>query len=233
MRAAAATSLLLVLGHLPAPSAGWRTLVVEGLEKIAANRTLSRDTVVSFASGGAFHLADGVTLEIEGSLTAPPVQVFFGPGRVLFTSGLTEQVTPQWWGAVGDGAHDDGEALQACLRAFPPQADGVSGRIWMPRGDYLTSRTLFLGGGGELYGDGATIRARDQTGDKLDAIITIPPGNVTRQSTTLSWRIRGIKLVGAGANPTAEQYTKVGLNCASVSYAMIVSPAAAVQSPLI
>ena len=145
-------------------------------------------------------------------------------GRVQFTTGLTKEIYPQWWGAVGDGVHDDGEAIQDCMYAYPNNENsegGVSGRIWMPRGDYLTSRSLYLAGGGELYGDGATIRARDQTGDTLDAIITIPPGNVTRQSTTLFWRIKGIRLVGAGANPTGDTYTKVGLNFASVSYAMV------------
>jgi hypothetical protein len=29
----------------------------------------------------------------------------------------------------------------------------------MPRGDYLITKTLYLGGGGEIYGDGDTLDA--------------------------------------------------------------------------
>ena len=32
-------------------------------------------------------------------------------------------------------------------------------QVWMPRGDYLITKTLYLGGGGEIYGDGDTLDA--------------------------------------------------------------------------
>ena len=40
---------------------------------------------------------------------------------------------------------------------------------------------------------GAIVRARDQIGDKLRALLTIQPGTVTRQTTTVFWRIRGMR----------------------------------------
>ena len=45
-----------------------------------------------------------VTLAVEGAVVAPPVPIFCNgsKGHVLFTTGLTKEIYPQWWGAAGD-----------------------------------------------------------------------------------------------------------------------------------
>jgi hypothetical protein len=38
-----------------------------------------------------------------------------GAANVLFSTGLTKEIVPQWWGATGNGTHDDAFAIQVQL----------------------------------------------------------------------------------------------------------------------
>lgn len=78
------------------------------------------------------------TLTLDGPITAGPHQVFGGKGKV--TGGFaTSPVLPQWWGAVGDGKHDDAPAFNAALQ-LSLTAGAVA--IQVPRGDYRIAGRL-------------------------------------------------------------------------------------------
>ena len=218
---AAAAALLALAPRAPA----FTTTTIDTRTPIGANRTINATEVWAVEGGGCLDVAERATLTVVGALSAPPMPIFCGRGRVLLASGLTQEIYPQWWGAVGDGVTDDTAALQAAFDALPNNENtvqGVSGRVVIPRGDYIVTKPLVLGGGGgEVRGDGAVFRARDQTGDKLPAIMTIRPGRVTRNSTTIFWRLKSLRFVGSGRDTSKGTFTSVGLDFASVSYAIV------------
>ena len=219
-RALAAAALLALAPRAPA----FTTTTIDTRTPIGANRTINATEVWAVEGGGCLDVAERATLTVVGVLSAPPMPIFCGRGRVLLASGLTQEIYPQWWGAVGDGVTDDTAALQAAFDALPNNENtvqGVSGRVVIPRGDYIVTKPLMLGGGGEVRGDGAVFRARDQTGDKLPAIMTIRPGRVTRNSTTIFWRLKSLRFVGSGRDTSKGTFTSVGLDFASVSYAIV------------
>ena len=220
-RALAGAAALLALAPR---AAAFTTTIIDTRTPIGANRTINATEVWAVEGGGCLDVAERATLTVVGVLSAPPMPIFCGRGRVLLASGLTQEIYPQWWGAVGDGVTDDTAALQAAFDALPNNEDtvqGVSGRVVIPRGDYIVTKPLVLGGGGEVRGDGAVFRARDQTGDKLPAIMTIRPGRVTRNSTTIFWRLKSLRFVGSGRDTSKGTFTSVGLDFASVSYAIV------------
>lgn len=81
---------------------------------------------------------EGRTLTLDGPIVAGPYQVFGGAGEVT-GSFPTSPVLPQWWGALGDGEHDDAPAFNAALR-ITRTAGSVAIRV--PRGRYRIAGRL-------------------------------------------------------------------------------------------
>ena len=58
----------------------------------------------------------------------------------------TGSTRPQMFGAVGDGIADDTAAIQAAL--------DMGGEVYIPKGRYKITRTLFIGSNTSVFGDG-------------------------------------------------------------------------------
>lgn len=126
-------------------------LVISTVWAVPVADTLTAATMV--LPGGGFDIAGA--LNVSGPFFSPGCyRVFWGAGSVSF-SGPVKEVTPQMWGAVGDGVADDAPALQAfftCLQSSKVPA--------LMRGDFRTSTALtFTGGAGASVAFDCTITA--------------------------------------------------------------------------
>src|SRR5690606_27235140 len=107
---------------------------------------LESDLVVP--AGVILGFVPGATLQgdqhvlVEGQIDAGLHQIFDGP-RVEFRPGRMEYVLPQWWGALGDGVHDDTDALQSALSARI---------VFVPAGRYRTTRELVVANRSTIVG---------------------------------------------------------------------------------
>ena len=76
---------------------------------------------LAFAPGGVLQVARHSELTVTGLLAAPIMRIFdisLQGSSVDFGSTVAlPSVYPQWWGAIGDGAHDDTAAIQGALDA--------------------------------------------------------------------------------------------------------------------
>ena len=107
----------------------------KGIYKVSKNITFEQP--VTFAEGAVLDIAAGVTVTFKGSFSAGKGQVFAGNGNV---AGL-HKLTPEWFGAKGDGKTDDTAAIQKALNTFKDsgiQYGGVKGcDVLLLRGTYL------------------------------------------------------------------------------------------------
>lgn len=92
-----------------------------GTQKITANTTFEQHVV--FKEGAVLDIAKGVTVTFRKGFTADDRQIFAGEGRL---SGV-KQLTPEWFGAVGDGEADDTVAIQRALDSFDDYGFGPGG----------------------------------------------------------------------------------------------------------
>lgn len=106
------------------------TFNIHGNINVTANATVPSTLTLRFLNGGSLTLTTGVTLTIQGPIVADLVKIFYnataGQGTVSFTGNtkLTED-SPEWWGAVGDGATNDAAAIQAAINAWPSATGGT------------------------------------------------------------------------------------------------------------
>jgi hypothetical protein len=113
------------------------------------NKNTTFDQAVIFEEGAVLDIAAGVTVTFNGAFTAGTGQVFAGKGKV---AGL-QKLTPEWFGAKGDGTVDDTAALQKAINSFPPYAFWDAGpekksNVLLLRGTYLVTKldvdTMYL-----------------------------------------------------------------------------------------
>ncbi len=114
-----------------------------------------------------FDVAEGATLTINGPIDAPLVQVFAGKGKVAFGPGKIERVYPQWFGARGDGEHDDTAAIQAAIGSI------AAGVVYLPAGRYANTGMTVHGNLSVLgAGMGASLLIFTP---KTGSCLTLPP----------------------------------------------------------
>ena len=104
-----------------------RTITIDRDHPISADMHIPPNVLLRFEMGGRILLGEGVNLTIAGPLSAPPTQIFVtasNRSRVLFLSGLSGPLLPQWWGATADDATVRGPSpppLPCCPLPLPPE----------------------------------------------------------------------------------------------------------------
>lgn len=76
------------------------------------NFTIPSGFTLKFAPGAVIEVSSEATLTLNGAISLAGMQsVITGPGKVTGAPQM-EYIYPEWFGAVGDGKHDDTKALQ-------------------------------------------------------------------------------------------------------------------------
>jgi hypothetical protein len=127
------------------------TLLINALTTVSSNVTVPSTLTLWFLGPGQLSINGGVTVAINGPLTATPKQIFSGAGTV---AGLarTGDLHPEWWGAVADGTTDNTSTLQATLDVA---ATNSLGRIVLLDGTYITGKLEWTGINISLVGAGS------------------------------------------------------------------------------
>jgi hypothetical protein len=124
-------------------------MIPPGTWTINANLTVPSNIGLWVAEGAMFNISAGITLTINGSLTAPMAPIVSGAGSVVFGARVSE-ISPYWFGAACDDATNDAPAL---TRTFA--AASASGRrvVRLPAATCrITSEVDFRGV--SIYGQG-------------------------------------------------------------------------------
>lgn len=91
-------------------------VIPAGTVNISANTTIPANVHLVVQRGGIFNIADGVTLTVNGPLTAGPYQIFAWSGTgTIAGNPRIHHTLPEWFGAVGNGSTDDYAAIEKCL----------------------------------------------------------------------------------------------------------------------
>ena len=136
--------------HIAAIEATRQTLMLPpGTWTINANLTVPSGVGLWVAEGAMFNISPGVTLTINGSLTAPMAPIISGAGNVVF-GGKVSEISPYWFGAACDDTTDDAPAL---TRTFA--AASASGRrvVRLPPATCRITREVTVPNGVGLEGD--------------------------------------------------------------------------------
>jgi len=130
-----------------AAAAEKQLIITPGSWVIDDNVTFT-STVVKVLQNADLQIATTKTLTFAGSLDAGPYQIFScaGTGKVV----LTEEVYPEWWGAVGDGITDDTATIAAAMSSGASVVD-------------LASRTYLVATGSLNLVDGQIIEGQGST----------------------------------------------------------------------
>ena len=118
-------------------SAGKTILISKPMR--VASLTIPANRDLRFVNGGSLLVTAKQTLTIKGTIDAPLIKIFDGYGLVRFQNGNVRQIYPQWWGAKGDGYHDDTNAIQRAINA----KTGYS-TIFFPSGAYYCTSTITI-----------------------------------------------------------------------------------------
>ena len=103
------------------------TLLISTEIAITTDTTIPTTVFVHVVPGGSFAVSAGKTLTMPEP-KAGRYQIYSGAGVVKFQSIFKSK--PEWWGAVGDKATDDGPAFQLAFNANPwMDLDGKDYRI--------------------------------------------------------------------------------------------------------
>ena len=114
------------------------TLVLAGGIFAVESLVFPSNVTLAFRDGGQLAVATGHEIEINGRIDAGIHPIFSGPG-IVAGNVQNLHVFPQWFGAVGDGRHDDARALQQAADL----AAGAMGRtLFVPEGEYLFTRDI-------------------------------------------------------------------------------------------
>jgi hypothetical protein len=106
-----------------------------GTWTVEANLMVPRNVTLRVEPGAVIHVANGVTLTINGPFEALIRQVFLcdGNAKVIFGPTSVKEVYPQWW-----GARSDAKERAATTRAFQAAMDAYC-RVFVPPGSYLVN----------------------------------------------------------------------------------------------
>ena len=147
-----------------------------------------KNITLVFERGAIFSLGRGVKVTINGEIQAGFQPIFRGPGRVDGNL-MARFIYPQWWGAQGDGAADDYEAI-ACA------AQAARGKVlYFTHGVYITSQMLVLPQ--QIFVDadpGTVIKAGKPMPAVMTADVATRPDYGAQQFSLKNLRIDGNRL---------------------------------------
>ena len=105
-------------------------------------------------------------MTINGAFEAGLYQVFDGDGNVSFGSSSSVAVYPQWFGATGDGTHDDTSAFEKALQS--------SKTLYLPltSGAYVVN-DLSLSNGTTIIGENRNVKIKHTTGQAVFKVTSV------------------------------------------------------------
>lgn len=117
-----------------------QTHFTRGTYSVTKDLTFTEPVVVD--DGARFEIANGVTVSFKNRFTAGTGHLFSGAGKV---AGL-KQLSPEWFGAVGDGVADDTQAIQKALDCCKDNGFGLgsagTGNVIVLTRSYLVSELV-------------------------------------------------------------------------------------------
>ena len=152
------------------------TLVISQSQAVTANVTIPSTLTLRFREGGKLNISNGVVVTLNGPVEAPMAQIFTGAGTVVFNRNAKE-LSPQWWGALGDNSADDTAEFTAAKAAFV-----AGGTLALPNGTYMlgnwvhgTSGVILRGAGsGYTEAASATVLKALGTLGGTDYVVKVP-----------------------------------------------------------
>jgi len=140
------------------------TLCVSNAQTLTADLTVPSTLSLWVLQGGTVTVPTGMTFTINGSFEAGLYQVFAwaGTGKVVFGSGSTEKVYPEWWGATG--ATNDAAAINAAIGStalkvlFTRTGYPISSPIYVPAGVHGQTFEGLQQEGAHIYPTAADIK---------------------------------------------------------------------------
>ncbi len=144
-----------LIAHLGTKQA---TLQIDREHLINENVVVPPNIRLRFIRGGSLNIAAGATVSIGGLVEGEQRQIFRGSGSVHFIDSSVK-VTPQMFGAKGDGQTDDTLAVQKAIdsgdEVFFPDGTYLLGKI-TPGPNFLENRLLTLRSNISISGAGKT-----------------------------------------------------------------------------
>lgn len=119
-------------------SEGGGSLVISSNTYLISAIEVPDNIILVFRRGGLIHVPEKGRVKINGTIEAGFEQIFSGEGVV---SGQIKnlRVYPQWFGARGDGIHNDAPALQ---KAADMAAKSMGFTLFIPDGEYILNDDL-------------------------------------------------------------------------------------------
>lgn len=170
---------------------GGLLVLPNGTYKIADNLVIPDNVSLKFMNGARLQVASGKKVTIIGSVEASLTQIFTGDGIIDGTMKVP-YVPAQWFGAKGDGATDDTDALERTMQYLERTKGGV---LFLPSGTYVL-RYLKLRARVSIEGEGNStiLKLKDRTNGNLIYF---------NDNTVLQFRIANLFIDGNKANNTA------------------------------
>lgn len=187
-----------------------------GTYRISTNFTSPNTSTLWFANGAKLSIDIGKTVSINGPIEAGLYQIFAGSGTVVGKLKVDE-VYPQWWGAKGDGAHDDSAAINAAITCSQTAGAYNGSIVLFPPGHYVISETIVVPHGTEskrvtLSGYNATLRAATSGMDVIQVASQGSPSSFMNIGET---RIFGFRIECSGI---ANRAIVIGRNGSTYPY---------------
>lgn len=126
------------------------TLVLDAPTTLTVDTVVPSNIEIRGTVNGLISLED-YDLTINGFFDAGLYQVFSGNGTVDMANNTVKEFYPQWWGALGDGVHDDSTYI---LKTLDSAGRRGGGNVRLPIGTYFCTKTLMVPSYVKLYGDG-------------------------------------------------------------------------------
>ena len=131
-----------------------KTLVISNQQSVTSNVTVPSNVTLEFLQGGSLAIANGVTVSVINPIVAGTHQIFYLTGTGAVSLGAMT-ISPEWWGAAGNGVTDDGAVLQAMWNSI---SDGSTVTFTSGKTYYITQGSTISHSNINITGYGATLK---------------------------------------------------------------------------